>query len=170
MVDSDVPRNGTRVELLHWLVSNVTNEQNETTLTMPSTAEAPYRAPNPPVGDIPHAYTFMLFAQPENFSIPEQFADVLESRLFFNTSEFVAAAGLGPESVLAANYIRVQNLSSTPTTTFPPPRPTDGTSDNGTASTPMPFPGAAPGGWGNERFFWAGLGTAMLAGVAAFVL
>jgi hypothetical protein len=170
MVDSDVPRNGTRVELLHWLVSNVTLSQDDSTLIIPTTGEAAYRPPNPPIGDVPHAYTFILFEQPDEFSIPEEFNDVLETRIFFNTTAFVAAAGLS-QPALAANYIRVQNLTGTPTTTFPPPRATNGTTNNNTpSSTPEQFPGAAPGGLASEGYFWAGLGTAIAAGVAAIAL
>jgi hypothetical protein len=170
MVDSDVPRNGTRVELLHWLVSNVTQSSNGSTLVIPTPGEAEYRAPNPPVGDSPHAYTFILFAQPDDFSVPTEFNDVLQSRVFFNTSNFVAAAGL-QQPGLAANYLQVQNLSSTPTQTFPPPRPTNGTgTENGTSATPSAFPGAASPVLGGGSFFWAGLGTAIISGIAAFAL
>ncbi|KAF2791352.1 PEBP-like protein [Melanomma pulvis-pyrius CBS 109.77] len=165
MVDSDVPRNGTRVELLHWLVSDVTLSGNNT-LSFPGPGEAPYRQPSPPVGDTPHAYTLVLFPQPENFSIPSQFTDVLQTRVFFNMSNFVAAAGLGQP--IAANYIKVQNLTGTPTQTFPPPRPTNATSASNT-STPE-FPGAAPLVLGGGRVFWAGVGTAVVAGIAAFAL
>ncbi|KAF2751855.1 PEBP-like protein [Sporormia fimetaria CBS 119925] len=172
MVDSDVPRNGTRVELLHWLASGVTLS-SDSPLTIPE-GEAPYRPPNPPVGDTPHAYTFILFEQPDDFSVPEEFTDVLESRVFFNTSAFVQAAGL-QQPALAANYLQVQNLTGTPTTTFPPPRATatNGTGaggGNGTetpAGTPEPFPGVAAG---LDRGVWMGAGIAVVAGVLAIGL
>ena len=167
MVDSDVPRNGTRVELLHWLASNVTLAGNRM-LSIPSLNEAQYRQPSPPVGDTPHAYTFVLFAQPENFTVPAEFTDILETRVFFNISRFIAATGLGQP--IAANYIRVQNLTGTPTTTFPPPRPTNGTRP-GNTSVPQPFPGAAvPMRVGGGKAFWVGVGTAVAAGIAAFAL
>jgi hypothetical protein len=166
IVDSDVPRNGTRVELLHWLVSNVTLTGNST-LNFPGPGEAPYRQPSPPVGDVPHAYTLVLFSQPENFSVPAEFTEVLQSRVFFNISNFVTAAKLGP--ALAGNYIQVQNLTGTPTTTFPPPRPTNVTSPSNT-SVPE-FPGVASQMvLGGGKVFWAGFGTAVVAGIAAFAL
>lgn len=168
MVDSDVPRNGTRVELLHWLASNVTLDGNSSSLVIPA-GEAEYRQPSPPVGDVPHAYTFILFPQPENFSIPEEFNEVLQSRVFFNTSNFVAAAGLS-QPAIAANYIRVQNLTGTATTTFPPPRATNATTGPSSTSPPLAFPGAAPAGFGGATVFWAGLGTALVTGVLAFAL
>lgn len=173
LVDSDVPRNGSRIELLHWLATNVTLSNstatnNQTALVVPGNPEAPYRQPSPPVGDIPHAYTFLLFVQPLGFRFPEAFTSVLQSRAPFNTTAFVAAANLS--APLAANYIRVQNLTGTPTTTFPPARPTNGTSNNGT-SGPTPFPGAAPAlVVGGGALFWSGLAASMVAGVAAFAL
>ncbi|KAF1956559.1 PEBP-like protein, partial [Byssothecium circinans] len=121
IVDSDVPRNNTRVQLLHYLASNVAIGSDGRTLTLSANAstEASYRQPNPPVGDTAHAYTVLLFAQPANFSIPAAFRQVLTDRVPFNTSAFVAAARLG--SPIAANYFRVQNTTGTATTTFPPP-------------------------------------------------
>ncbi|KAF2263491.1 PEBP-like protein [Lojkania enalia] len=167
MVDSDVPRNGTRVQLLHWLVTNATLGDNGT-LNVPSPGEAPYLQPSPPVGDVPHAYTFMLFSQPENFTIPAQFNAVLESRVGFNMSGFVEAAKL--YDPLAANYIRVQNVTGTPTTTFPPPRPTNGSTPTG-SPTPLPFPGSGVAlGLGAGKLLWVGMGTAVVAGVMGFVL
>ncbi|KAF2728441.1 PEBP-like protein [Polyplosphaeria fusca] len=171
MVDSDVPRNGTRVQLLHWLASNVTlSPTDNRTLSVPGTPEAAYRQPSPPVGDTSHAYTFILFPQPEGFSIPSQFQDVLESRVFFNISGFVQAAGLG--DALAGNYIRVQNLTGSATTTFPPPRATNATTSGAvpSATGPAQFPGEAVGGFGGGRAFWVGVGAAVVAGVAAVAL
>lgn len=169
MVDLDVPRNNTRVQLLHWLATNVTlsavSGTNQTALTVPN-GPVPYVQPSPPVGDVPHSYTFVLFAQPANFSIPAQYSNLTANRVFFNTSKFVSDAGLGP--ALAGNYITVQNLTGTPTTTFPPARPTATGAGNG--STIVPFPGAASSLEAGGKAMWAGLATAVLAGVAAFAL
>ncbi|KAF2827507.1 PEBP-like protein [Ophiobolus disseminans] len=164
MVDLDVPRNGTRVQLLHWLASNVTIGSNNA-LNVP-VGQVPYLQPSPPVGDVPHAYTFIVFPQPANFSIPEQYANLTQNRVGFNTSKFVADAGLG--QAIAANYIRVQNLTGAATTTFPPARPTASNAPN--ASAPATFPGAAQPLIVGGVTFWAGVATAMLAGVAAVAL
>ncbi|KAF2121748.1 phosphatidylethanolamine-binding protein [Lophiotrema nucula] len=170
MVDSDVPRNGTRVELLHWLISNVTLAGDNQTLSFSGEGEAPYLQPSPPVGDTPHAYTLVLFPQPDNFTVPSQFNDVLESRVFFNISNFVAAAGLS--NPLAGNYIRVQNVSGTATQTFPPPRPTNATTSGSPSATSSiePSPGLAAPALGAGRVAWVGIATALVAGVAAFAL
>jgi hypothetical protein len=169
MVDLDVPRNGTRVQLVHWLATNVTlgsrDSSGATALNIP-VGFAPYLQPSPPVGDVPHAYTFIVFAQPANFSIPAQYANLTNNRVGFNTSQFVKDAGLG--TALAANYIRVQNLTGTPTTTYPPARPTETPARN--SSVPVPFPGAAQPLMVGGVTFWAGVSTALLAGVAAVAL
>ena len=160
------------MQLLHWLASNVTLAPgNSSALVVPVPSEADYLQPSPPVGDVPHAYTFILFEQPEGFSISETFPDT-NARIGFNVSEFVSSHGLS-QPALAANYIRVQNLTGTATTTYPPPRPTNGTSTNVTTSstaTAQPFPGAASMGLGGGRFLWAWVATGLLAGGAAFAL
>jgi hypothetical protein len=169
MVDLDVPRNGTRVQLLHWLATNVVLGSDNSSDTRPlnvPVGQAPYLQPSPPVGDVPHAYTFIVFPQPANFTVPAQYAGLAQNRVGFNTSQFVRDAGLG--QALAANYMRVQNLTGTPTTTYPPARPSSSGASN--SSVPVAFPGAAQplavGGVG----FWAGLSTALLAAVAAVAL
>jgi hypothetical protein len=171
MVDLDVPRNGTRVQLLHWLATNVTravgNSSSEAPLLI-SSAPVPYLQPSPPVGDVPHSYTFIVFTQPANFSIPAQYADLAQNRVGFNTSQFLKDAGILESSALGANYIRVQNLSGTPTTTYPPARPTQSGAQN--SSAPVPFPGAAQPLNVGGTTFWVGLSTALLAGVAAVAL
>ena len=169
MVDLDVPRNGTRVQLLHWLASNVTlassDSSGATRLNVP-VGQVPYLQPSPPVGDVPHSYTFIVFPQPANFSIPVQYADLAQNRVGFNTSQFVRDAGLG--QALAANYIRVQNLTGTPTTTFPPARPTESAARN--SSSPLPFPGGAQSLTVDRVTLWMGLSTVLLAWGMAFAL
>lgn len=173
MVDTDVPRNGNRVQLLHWLVSGVTLSQSDnSTLIIPSEAEASYRQPSPPVGDSPHAYTILLFPQPDDFDVPSQFQDVLQTRVFFDAKGFADAAGFGEP--VAANYIRVQNTSGTPTQSFPPAAGSAtatgvGTGGNGSnTSVPAPFPGGAAGL--GDRAWVAGIGTAVVAGLMGFFL
>lgn len=170
MVDLDVPRNGTRVQLLHWMVTNVTIGGNSQSGPLNiGNSPVPYLQPSPPVGDVPHAYTFIIFPQPANFSVPPQYAAIADNqanRVGFNTSQFLKDAGLG--QALAANYIRVQNLTGTPTTTYPPARPTQ--SAPGNSSTPVPFTGAAQSLMVGGAYVWAGLSAALLAGVAAVAL
>lgn len=169
MVDLDVPRNNTRVQLLHWIATNVTlgpaaSASNSTPLVI-GNVPVPYLQPSPPVGDVPHSYTFVLFRQPANFSIPAQYSNLATMRLPFNVSQFVRDAGLGQP--LAGNWIQVQNLTGTPTTTYPPAR--SPTSTSGGGGTPVPFPGAAAQLLG-DRALWVGVSTALIAGFAALAL
>merc|ERR1711981_1200914 len=120
MMDSDVPRNGSRVNLLHWLVpdvTGVTDGLNSTLLDIPQNIDIPYIPPTPPQGDYPHRYSFLLYAQPDNFSIPSNVN--AENRVGFNLTSFLSASGL--QNGLAANYMLVANVSGPATTSFPPP-------------------------------------------------
>lgn len=84
---------------------------------------APYLQPNPGVGDIPHDYILLLFAQPANLSLAAiGYGDIdppasTNDRIGFNITDFAAKAGLG--SPLAANYFRVQNTTGVASTTYP---------------------------------------------------
>lgn len=71
-------------------------------------------------------------------------------------------------SPFAANYIRVQNLTGTPTTTFPPAR--SPTSSGAASSSPAAFPGAAGKSVDGGVMGWLGLCMAALVGVAALGL
>ncbi|RDW66413.1 hypothetical protein BP6252_10048 [Coleophoma cylindrospora] len=117
MIDLDVLRNNTRVTLLHWLQPDLVVGSAGTLVAAAGNASgsgAAYLQPSPPVGDIPHRYTEILFAQPAGFSIPAAFASVnppasVVQRIGFSLPDFVSAAGLG--APLAGNYFRVQNLT-----------------------------------------------------------
>jgi len=153
MIDLDVPRNGTRVNLLHWFapdITGVTNGVNGTTLTVPTIGPgAPYLQPSPPAGDSPHRYTFLLFEQPITFAVPAAFANInpptsTANRVGFNLTAFIAAANLS--TPIAANYIEVQNTTIPATSTsFPPSSVTTtaGSGGNGGSSTALPTGGPA---------------------------
>jgi hypothetical protein len=166
MVDLDVPRNGTRVQLAHWLGTNVTLSSSN--LLVVGSQPVPYLQPSPPVGDVPHSYTFIVFAQPRNFTVPTRYADLAQTRVGFNTTQFMSDAGLGQSDVIGANYIRVQNLTGSATATFPPARPTASGAAN--TSSPAAFPGGAQPLVVVGATFWAGVSAAVVAGVAAVAL
>lgn len=170
IVDLDVPRNGSRVQLVHWVAANVTlgprvSASNSTPLVIPN-GPVPYLQPSPPVGDVPHSYNIVVFQQPANFSIPAQYSNLTNNRVPFNVSQFVLDTGLGQP--FAGSYFQVQNLTGTPTTTYPPARsPTS--SGGGDGSSPVPFPGAAMQ-LQSERALLVGIGAALIAGFAAIAL
>ena len=119
MIDQDVPRNGTTFTLLHWFRPDLHRTTNGTTLqvtmiddAIPTIQGADYIPPTPPANSGPHRYTFLLYAQPPNFSLPEEFASIsppasTADRIGFNLTAFAAAANLAEP--IAANYLRVLN-------------------------------------------------------------
>lgn len=167
IVDLDVPRNGSRVQLVHWIATDVTlGASDNSTKGRPlvfSDSPVPYLQPSPPVGDVPHSYNVVVFPQPANFSIPAQYSNLTANRFPFNVSQFVADTGLG--SPIAGSYFQVQNLTGTATTTYPPARSPTATS-SGNASSPSEFAGAAVGG----KATWVGLSFGLVAAVFAVAL
>jgi hypothetical protein len=140
MLDIDVPHNGSRIPLLHWLAPDV--DLTSSPAKIATTSGARYLQPNPPAGDFPHRYVFILFAQPAaHFSFPTQFSNIdppttSTDRLGFSLAAFAAQAGLGMP--LAATYIRVQNSNGTATMpSLPPIRSGTGTA-NGTVRMSPP--------------------------------
>jgi hypothetical protein len=119
MIDQDVPRNGTTFTLLHWFQTTLHRSMDNTSLSytmidngMPTIEGAPYIPPTPPGGSGPHRYNIILYAQPANFSLPEQYTSIsppadTSARIGFNLTAFAAAAGL--DAPIAANYLRVLN-------------------------------------------------------------
>ncbi|KIW06970.1 uncharacterized protein PV09_02629 [Verruconis gallopava] len=121
MMDSDVPANSTsRTTLLHWLVpdiTGVTDGTNSTYLTLPPSNDGvPYQPPSPPQGDYPHRYSFLLYEQTRDFSIPSTVN--ASSRRGFDLKGFLNDTGL--VTSLAANYMLVANVSGPASTSFPP--------------------------------------------------
>ena len=117
-MDIDVPRNGSKFTLLHWLYPNLVGQPNSTltqdnlTAGASTAVGAAYIPPTPPGGSGPHRYTFLLFEQPENWAIPSEFVTInppadSSARIGFNITEFISASGL--DEPIAANYLRVLN-------------------------------------------------------------
>lgn len=164
MVDLDVPRNGSRIQLIHWIATDVTpGARDNSTKGRPlifSNSPVPYLQPSPPVGDVPHSYNIVVFPQPANFSIPAQYSNLSSTRVPFNVSQFAADTGLS--SPIAGSYFQVQNLTGTATATFPPARSPTATS-SGNASSPAESTGGAIGG----KASWVGLSTMLGAAIFA---
>lgn len=140
MIDLDVPRNG-GTTLLHWLQTDFTLSSD--LVVTPSSANAStgasYIGPNPPPGT-PHRYVFWMFAQPDEFAVPESFSNInppasTTDRIGFNLTEFVAAAGL--DAPLVGNYFTVVNSSATASSTGSASATSSPAQYTGSASTLM---------------------------------
>lgn len=74
----------------------------------------------PPLNDIPHTYTFYLFSQPANFSLPaydagrNYTAPSASTRMNFSITAISDAVG----APILANYIRVQNPGNNATGSY----------------------------------------------------
>lgn len=130
MIDLDAVFENTRVNLLHWLVTDVTlantnsdpSPDNPRPLNIPD-AQVSYIQPDPPVGDIAHTYQFYVFSpQPNGFSLPSRYSNLADTRAPFDLDQFLSDSGLGQADIVASNHFRVRNLAGQPTMTFPPPR------------------------------------------------
>lgn len=117
LIDIDVPRNGSKVNLLHWFQPNLVGEpsvlvRDNTTVGASTAVGAAYIPPTPPGGSGPHRYNFLLFAQPAGWSVPSSYLSInppanSSARVGFNITAFVAASGLGEP--IAGNYLQVLN-------------------------------------------------------------
>ena len=117
LIDIDVPHQGNKVPLLHWLAPNLVAQSQllvrDNAVTNASTSiGAGYIPPTHPANSGAHRYTFVLFEQPGNWAIPSAYASInppanTTARIGFNITDFVAQSGL--KSPIAANYLRVLN-------------------------------------------------------------
>lgn len=162
-----------RTTRLHWFQQNLTQTSNGT-FTSTSAPIAAYGGPMPPLNDVPHTYTFYLFPQPANFSLPAWDAGRVYNPISvyarMNFSVQAIAAGVGQP--LAGNYIRVQNPNNTATGTAsngtcPSSLSSNGT--NGTNGTTVASPPAATY-TGAATAVERGVGMVIALGVVAAVM
>lgn len=139
MVDQDVQleEGADRVQLLHYLQPNLFGSEIlffDATAPNASTAiGASYIAPNPPAGDIPHKYTFIMYRQPEGFEIPSEFVSInppadVNARIGFDIAAFVQATNLGEP--IGATWFQVQNNETDGSSTT-----TESSTESSTATT-----------------------------------
>ncbi|KAH9826164.1 Phosphatidylethanolamine-binding protein [Teratosphaeria destructans] len=103
---------------LHWAQGNVTQAANGTLLTSNSGAISLYNTPNPPATNpTPNVYTFYLFSQPPNFTLPAWDADrdlyATSSSARLNFSVQAIADEVGPP--VAATYLQAAKNGSNST-------------------------------------------------------
>ncbi|KIX02555.1 uncharacterized protein Z518_08496 [Rhinocladiella mackenziei CBS 650.93] len=126
LVDQDVTTSdGSTVQLLHYFQPNLSGASevlfNDATTENATTAPSvDYLPPTPPAGDGPHSYTFLLYPQPEDFSIPDSFSSFFppedtNARFPFDMAGFAEAANLGAPA--GANWFQVENGEASPSST-----------------------------------------------------
>jgi len=106
MIDPDVRSAGGNVTYLHWLSPNVDLSKEKAVVPTTGANFVKYFQPTPPRGDPHHRYTFLLYAQPDAFSIPAKYSNLQRKVFAFNVTDFAAAAGLGQPK--AATFMKVK--------------------------------------------------------------
>ncbi|RAL12612.1 mitochondrial 54S ribosomal protein mL38 [Aspergillus homomorphus CBS 101889] len=106
MVDPDINKTNPMYVGMHTMAINLTTSGK----TSDEDAICTYFYPEPTEGPA-HNYTFLLFKQPQNFTVPRQYSPFLATtsntpynRINFPLMEFVKEAGLGEP--VAANYFQ----------------------------------------------------------------
>lgn len=165
LIDQDVLPEGQdkKVEFLHWFQPNlmstdddvagvlaVQNSSDATNATLSTAPSAIYLTPTPPEGSGPHRYTFLLYAQPDDFVIPAAYANFfsdvpdLSNRLPFDIKQFAEDSKLGEP--LAANWLRVLNGSSEETSVALTSTVAPSSTASGSANTATTTPSSASSG------------------------
>lgn len=153
-----------RTTRLHYWQPGVTFSANGTLVNMTEPI-AFYQGPAPPPGDIAHTYVFYLFEQSAGFMPPpagNPFSQALVNegmnRMSFNVGNLAKETGIG--SLIAANYIMVQNTMSSATAT-------GAASATGTGSAITPSASSVTGAAGKLGVgMMEGLWTAVAIGFA----
>ncbi|KAH0830476.1 phosphatidylethanolamine-binding protein [Lanmaoa asiatica] len=102
----------------HWLVNGATipASVNSNLSLVGATAVTQYIPPNPPVGDGPHRYVFLVFAQPADFLAPGDLSRANTGGGIFVVEDYVRFTKLG--AIVAASYFTCQRGPAT--ATLPP--------------------------------------------------
>ncbi|KAJ7752638.1 phosphatidylethanolamine-binding protein [Mycena metata] len=112
MLDPDAPSAAqpTSSQFRHWVITGL---QPDVEFTGPAvqttTAANTYRPPGPPKGSGLHRYTFVLFREPPNFSLPEgasELDDSVEARRRWDAVKFGERNGL---QIVGATYYLVRS-------------------------------------------------------------
>ncbi|KAK3111968.1 hypothetical protein LTR53_012242 [Teratosphaeriaceae sp. CCFEE 6253] len=147
---------------LHWLQTNLVQTANGSFASDGTAALSLYGGPNPPATlPSPNVYTFYLFPQPANFTLPawdagrDLYASSSSAR--FNFSVTAIAAAVGPP--VAANYVQSQNPAGVNSSAANASCP----AGSAAPSAAVPYTGAA--GKAVEVGFWMVLAGAF-AGLA----
>ncbi|KAJ7689669.1 phosphatidylethanolamine-binding protein [Mycena rosella] len=109
MFDPDAPSAAqpTSSQFRHWVITGLTPTDDPAAPALqPTPAANAYRPPGPPKGSGIHRYTFVLFREPPNFSLPEGASELdpsIEARRRWDAVKFGERNGL--QMVGAAFYL-----------------------------------------------------------------
>ncbi|KAJ6554100.1 phosphatidylethanolamine-binding protein [Mycena sp. CBHHK59/15] len=109
MLDPDAPSAAqpTSSQFRHWVITGLTLTGDPTVPALqPTPAANAYRPPGPPKGSGLHRYTFVLYREPPNFSLPADASELdpaIEARRRWNAVKFGEQYGL--EIVGASFYL-----------------------------------------------------------------
>ncbi|KAN0075233.1 Phosphatidylethanolamine-binding protein PEBP [Tylopilus felleus] len=97
----------------HWLVNGATipASANANMSTVGAMTITQYISPNPPVGDGPHRYVVVAFAQPADFLAPAELSQANSGGGVFSVMGYVRSTKLG--AIVAASYFTCQRGSAT---------------------------------------------------------
>lgn len=119
MLDLDVPPaqgNSTHRTLLHAMNTGFKATQQQINgaaviLASPEKGPVMYLPPGPPATDAtPHRYVQLLFKQPANLSVPVAEFAVVQDRINFHITSFMAENGVS--APIAANFFQVAGRAS----------------------------------------------------------
>ncbi|KAJ7132678.1 PEBP-like protein [Mycena filopes] len=112
MFDPDAPSAAqpTSSQFRHWVITGLQPAEDFTSPAVQTTKAAnTYRPPGPPKGSGLHRYTFVLFREPPNFSLPEgasELDDSIEARRRWDAVNFGERNGL---QIVGATYYLVRS-------------------------------------------------------------
>ncbi|KAJ7079206.1 PEBP-like protein [Mycena crocata] len=111
MFDPDAPSAAqpTSSQFRHWVITGLTvGEDPEAAAVQTTPAVNEYRPPGPPKGSGIHRYTFVLFREPPDFSLPEGVSErdpTIEARRRWDAVEFAERNGL---EIIGATFYLVR--------------------------------------------------------------
>ncbi|KAK4968779.1 hypothetical protein LTR66_011756 [Elasticomyces elasticus] len=140
---------------LHWLQTGLVQSANGTFVSNGTAPLAVYGGPGPPAtAPSPNVYTFYLFSQPANFTLPawdagrDIYAASAADRRNFSVTAISDVVG----APVAANYLQSQNPAAVNNSAAAQACPANGTTSATPSATPASFTGSAGkavevGGW-----------------------
>jgi len=125
----------------HWLVNGAKISADGKVTFEGATTITAYAGPAPPANSGPHRYTFVIYAQGQNFTPPQNLSSLVPGVPLFDFPGYIKETNLGP--LIAGNYyqaevgtanVSIPVTSPVVTSTLPAAQPTNTGSNNSTSS------------------------------------